>query len=295
MGNMKLRQTIFPYLIVFPLVLIMLGLVFYPATLTLMDSFKSINLMRPNNVKFVGFSNYISLLHDPTVLRTAWNSLLYLILAISGEVIGGLSIALVLKKKFRGRGLVLAAVIIPWALPPVTNGVIWKWIYNPTYGVLNDIFLKLHIISTNQVWLGDARFSLLCVTLVHIWKMIPLTAVILLAALQTISDELYEAANIDGANKLQSFWHITIPLLKPALAIALTQATFAAINLFDEIFVLTGTALDTRSILVQDYLIAFRQLDLGLGMSLSLIITVITLAISLFYVLWLNEKEVKKA
>ena len=292
---MKLRQTIFPYLIVFPLVLIMLGLVFYPATLTLMDSFKSINLMRPNNVKFVGFSNYISLLHDPTVLRTAWNSLLYLILAISGEVIGGLSIALVLKKKFRGRGLVLAAVIIPWALPPVTNGVIWKWIYNPTYGVLNDIFLKLHIISTNQVWLGDARFSLLCVTLVHIWKMIPLTAVILLAALQTISDELYEAANIDGANKLQSFWHITIPLLKPALAIALTQATFAAINLFDEIFVLTGTALDTRSILVQDYLIAFRQLDLGLGMSLSLIITVITLAISLFYVLWLNEKEVKKA
>jgi len=183
-----------------------------------------------------------------------------LILAISGEVIGGLSIALVLKKKFRGRGLVLAAVIIPWALPPVTNGVIWKWIYNPTYGVLNDIFLKLHIISTNQVWLGDARFSLLCVTLVHIWKMIPLTAVILLAALQTISDELY-----------------------------------AAINLFDEIFVLTGTALDTRSILVQDYLIAFRQLDLGLGMSLSLIITVITLAISLFYVLWLNEKEVKKA
>lgn len=272
----------------------MLGLVFYPAFITLMDSFKSINLMKPNDIKFVGFANYIELLDDPTVLRTARNSSLYLTFSIIGEIMGGLLIALVLKNKFKGRGLILAAVILPWALPPVVNGVIWKWIYDPSYGVLNDILLHLGFISDYQVWLGKTHLSLLLVTLVHIWKMIPLVAVILLAQLQTISDELYEAAQIDGANRLRSFWHITLPLLKPAIAIALTQSTFAAINLFDEIFVLTGTALDTRSILVQNYLTAFRNLELGLGMSLSLIITVVTIGITLIYVLMLQEKEPKK-
>lgn len=290
-----MRRMIFPYILIFPLVIIMLGLVFYPAAVTFVDSFKSINLTRPYDVKFVGFSNYIELFNDPTVLRTAYNSALYFIFAVAGEMIGGLLIALALRNKFKGRGLVLAAVIIPWSLPPVVNGVIWKWIYDPSYGVLNDILLKLGVISSYQVWLGQASLSLILVTIVHIWKMIPLTVVILLASLQTISNDLYESAQIDGASRSRSFWHITLPLLKPAIVISLTQATFAAINLFDEIFVLTGTALDTRSILIQNYLIAFRKLELGLGMSLSLIITVITLGITLVYLILMNERGTRKS
>lgn len=290
-----MRRMIFPYILIFPLVIIMLGLVFYPAAVTFVDSFKSINLTRPYDIKFVGFSNYIELFNDPTVLRTAYNSALYFIFAVVGELIGGLLIALALRNKFKGRGLVLAAVIIPWSLPPVVNGVIWKWIYDPSYGVLNDILLKLGVINSYQVWLGQASLSLILVTIVHIWKMIPLTVVILLASLQTISNDLYESAQIDGASRRGSFWHITLPLLKPAIVISLTQATFAAINLFDEIFVLTGTALDTRSILIQNYLIAFRKLELGLGMSLSLIITVITLGITLVYLILMNERETRKS
>lgn len=290
-----MKRMIFPYVLIFPLVIIMLGLVFYPAAVTFVDSFKSINLTRPYDVKFVGFSNYIELFNDPTVLRTAYNSALYFIFAVVGELIGGLLIALALRNKFKGRGLVLAAVIIPWSLPPVVNGVIWKWIYDPSYGVLNDILLKLGVINSYQVWLGQASLSLILVSIVHIWKMIPLTVVILLASLQTISNDLYESAQIDGASRSRSFWHITLPLLKPAIVISLTQATFAAINLFDEIFVLTGTALDTRSVLIQNYLIAFRKLELGLGMSLSLIITVITLGITLVYLMLMNERETKKS
>ncbi len=290
---MSMKKVIFPYLLVLPLIVIMFGLVFYPAVLTLVDSFKQLSLMEPDNIKFAGFSNYINLLTDSTVLRTLKNTSAYYFLAIAGEVVGGMYIAMVLKKKFRGRGLLLAAVVIPWALPPVVNAVIWKWIYDPNTGVLNDLLLKLHIIHESQVWLGNPHFALFCVTLVHVWKMIPLTAVILLASLQTIPGELYEAAKIDGASPVRSFWHITLPLLKPALAIALTQATFAAINIFDEIFVLTGSALDTRSVLIQNYLIAFRQLNLGMGMALSLIITLITLGISLIYIIWLNERKEK--
>lgn len=290
---MRLKQTLYPYLLISPVIVIMLGLVFYPAALTLFDSFTNLNLMRPKQTEFVGFSNYTRLFHDPTILRTLWNTFLYFVLATIGEVVGGLLIALVLKKKFIGRGLMLAAVVIPWALPPVVNGVIWKWIYEPSYGVLNDILQKLHVISSNYVWLGEPRLSLYFVVIVHIWKMIPLVAVILLATLQTIPNELYEAGTMDGASKFQRFRHITLPLLKPALAIALTQGSFAAINLFDEVFVLMGSALDTRSILIQNYLVAFRELDLGLGMAISLFITLVTLIICLFYILWLNEKEGK--
>ncbi|HET7627048.1 MAG TPA: sugar ABC transporter permease [Bacillales bacterium] len=290
---MQVRKKIFPYLLIFPLAFVMISLVFYPGFVTLIDSFKSLNLTKPADVKFVGLSNYINLLQDPVVLRAAGNTALYYILAIVGEFLGGLFIALTLRNKFRGRGIVLALVILPWALPPVVNGVIWKWIYDPSYGVLNDLLLHAGLIDSYQVLLGQPGLAIFLVAIVHIWKMIPIVAVILLAALTTIPDDIYEAAEIDGANRWQRFQRITLPMLKPAIAIALTQMTFMAVNLFDEIFVLTGTALDTRSILIQTYLIAFRQLDLGLGMALSLLITIATLAISVLYIWLLRERRAK--
>ncbi|WP_167815166.1 carbohydrate ABC transporter permease [Sporolactobacillus shoreae] len=285
---MLLKKYIFPYLLILPLIIIMIGLVFYPVLVTFTDSFKSMSLLNPGDERFIWLSNYYTLLHDPTVLRTLENTFFYFLLAIVGELIGGLFIAMVLNRKFRGRGLVLAAVIIPWSLPPVVNGIIWKWIYDPSTGVLNDILMNFHIIQSNQIWLGNSTLALLCVTLVHIWKMIPLTAVILLATLQTIPKDLYEAARMDGSSPINIFRFITLPFLKPAIVISLTQSTIAAINIFDEIYVLTGTNLGTRSVLLQNYLIAFQQLNLGQGMALSLMITLITVLISIVYVLWLR-------
>lgn len=289
---MKSRKTFFPYILISPLAIIMSVFIFYPVVIAIIESFKSINMLKPLDIRFVGFSNYIELFKDPVVLHTIKNSSLYYIFAVFIEVIGGMVIALVLKDKFKGRGILLAIVILPWALPPVVNGLIWKWIYHPSYGLLNDILYKLGVINEFQIWFKKSNLSIFFVTIVHAWKMIPLAAVIILAQLQTISKEVYEAAKIDGANKLQLLKFITLPMLKPALIIVLTQATIASFQLFDEIYVLTGTDLDTRSLYIQNYLTAFRNFKLSLGMALSFIITAIILVITFIYMLL--QKEAKE-
>ncbi|WP_373899344.1 carbohydrate ABC transporter permease [Haloimpatiens sp. FM7315] len=280
---MKRKFNFLPYLMIAPLFLIMIIFIFYPLSITFIDSFKSINLLKPQELGFVGIDNYLDLFKDMEVLKAFKNSFLYYIFAVTFELLGGLLIALILKNKFKGRGIILAILVLPFALPPVVNGVIWKWIYHPNYGLLNDLLLKLGVIGTNQVWLGKTNLSLFLIALVHVWKMMPLSALILLAQLQTIPKELYEAASIDGCNKFNCFRYITLKELKPAILIALSQATIGAFQLFDEIFVLTGTDLDTRSILIETYLIAFRKLKFSLGMALSLIITIVSVLIIYFY------------
>ncbi len=265
--------------------------VFYPVLSALKNSFLSINLLRPDDIKFVGLANYQLLFSDDMVLHAMRNSLCYYILSVSAEIAGGLLIALALRQKSRYRGVLLGIIILPWALPPVVNGVIWKWIFDPSSGLLSDLLLKMGIIQQLHIWWASPNISLSFVTVVHIWKMIPLIALIMLAQLLTIPGELYEAAIIDGANIIQVFWHITLPLLKPALIIALAQGTIYSLQLFDEAYVLTGSALDTRSILLENYLIAFRQLKLSAGMALSLVITIVSIGLCAGYILLGKESE----
>ena len=285
------NKNIFAYILITPLLLIMVGLVFYPAVLTVVDSFRSINLIRPDQVSFVGFSNYIDLIESSTVLRTIGNSMKYFLLAISLELVLGMIIALVLRKNFIGRGIILALIILPWALPPVVNAVVWKWIYHPNFGLLNNLLSHFGLISGYQVWLSKPDLSLILIGLVHVWKILPLFVIILLAQLQTIDNELYEAARIDGASSFQQYTNITLPLLRPAIVIALTQGTFFVMNLFDEVFVLNGLSLDTRTMLMQNYLIAFRQLKLSKGMALSLIVSFITLSITISYIYFIGRER----
>jgi len=285
-----MTRSLLPILLVLPLLLVMVGLVLYPAGMTVWDSLHRLDLTNPGSAPFVGLENYGRLLRDSNVRAATANTLAYLAMALGAEVVLGLGIALVLNRRFWGRGAMLAIVILPWALPPVANGVIWKWIYNPQYGVLNGLLEQMVLIQDYQVWLGKPVWALLLVTLVHVWKMMPLAAVIFLAALQTIPHSLYEAAGIDGAGPVRSFFHVTLPLLRPSLAVVLTQGTIGALNLFDEVWVLTGTALSTRPILLQNYLIAFRDLNLGYGMALSLGITLVTLLISGIYVLFVYRE-----
>ncbi|WP_210471028.1 carbohydrate ABC transporter permease [Sporosarcina sp. 6E9] len=287
---MFFKQKIYPYLFVIPLILLMFGLVFYPAILTFIESFKSLKLTMPDNTHFIGFSNYLELLRDPDVLISLKNTFWYYLVSVVFGFLGGLLIALVLRENFKGRAWMLAIVILPWAIPPVVSATIWKLILDPTYGPVNQLLTSMGIIQTSSPLLAKPGLAIFIIALVHVWKMIPLVAIILLAALQAIPKEIYQASQIDGAGPWKGFLHITLPLLKPAIAIVLTQATISSINLFDEIYVLTGTALDTRSIMTQNYLIAFRQLDLGLGMALSFLTTIIILVISLIYFAILGKR-----
>lgn len=178
----------------------------------------------------------------------------------------------------------LAAIVLPWALPAVVNAVIWMWIYQPGAGLLNGILTVFGLPFDNHVWFNDRASAIIAVSVVHIWRMMPLTVVIVLAAMQSIPSHLYEAARIDGANRLQMFLLITLPLVRGAIAVAMTNSTVAAFNLFDEAWVLAGSSLDTRPILVQIYLETFQNLHFSYGMALSLVVTVVSLLVSLVYV-----------
>lgn len=284
---MRRSGWLFAYSMLLPVLAIMALLVFYPVVLTFVDSLRNIDLLNPGPTVFVGLQNYVNQIGDPTVRQTAVNTVYYLVVATVFELVGGIIFAMALRGRFRGRGPLLAIAILPWALPPVVNGVIWGWILNPSFGVLNGILQSMHIISSYQVWLAGANSARFFVTVVHVWRMLPLDTVIILAVLQSIPDSLYEAARIDGAGDVRLFRHITLPLLKPAIAIALSQGTIAAINLFDEPYVLTGMSLDTRPILIQTYLVTFRDLQLSAGMALSFLITLATVLVSVTYVLWM--------
>jgi multiple sugar transport system permease protein len=270
-------------LLVAPIVLTMAGLVFFPLADTMWDSLHRINPMQAGT-PFVGLANYTNMLSDAD-LGQAWiNTLIYVVIAVVVETVFGIAAAALINQVKFGRQWLLAAVILPWALPGVVNAVIWMWIYQPGAGLLNGILGAFGLPFDNHVWFNERTSAIIAVSVVHIWRMMPLTIVIVLAAMQSIPDHLYEAARIDGAGRVRMFGAITLPLIRGAIAIAMTNSTVAAFNLFDEAWVLTGPSLDTRPILVQIYLETFQNLHFSYGMALSLVVTVASLAVSLVYV-----------
>lgn len=267
-----------------PIVIAMVALVLFPVASTFWDSLHRVNPMQPGT-PFIGLQHYRDLIGDP-IVNEAWrNTIIYVVICVALETAGGIAAALLINQAGRWRRLVLAAVVLPWALPGVVNAVVWSWIYNPSFGLLNGLLVAAGLDFNKFVWFNDRSIALLAVSLVHVWRMLPLTAVIMLAALQSIPADLYEAARIDGASRPKMFTNITLPLIRGGIAIAMTQSTVAAFNFFDEAWILTGSARGTRPILVQVYLEAFQNLHFSYGMALSVLVMFASLAVSLVYVL----------
>jgi len=267
-----------------PIVFAMLSLVLIPVASTLWDSLHRVNPMMAGT-PFIGLQHYRDLLADP-IVNEAWrNTVVYVLICVVLETAGGIGAALLINQAGRWRRYLLAAVVLPWALPGVVNAVVWGWIYNPAFGLLNGILVAAGLDFEKFVWFNDRTIALFAVSLVHVWRMLPLTAVIVLAALQSIPNDLYEAARIDGASRPRMFTHITLPLIRGGIAIAMTQSTVAAFNFFDEAWILTGSSRGTRPILVQVYLEAFQNLHFSYGMALSVLVMIASLAVSLVYVL----------
>ncbi|MDR3472970.1 MAG: sugar ABC transporter permease [Devosia sp.] len=270
-------------LLVTPIVLTMFALVFFPLVQTMWDSLHRINPMQAGT-PFVGLSNYVNMLSDAELGRAWLNTLIYVVIAVVTETIFGVLAAALINQVRVGRQWLLAAVILPWALPGVVNAVIWMWIYQPGAGLLNGMLSAVGLPFDNHVWFNDRTSALVAVAVVHIWRMMPLTVVIVLAAMQSIPEHLYEAARIDGATRPQMFFSITVPLVRSALAVAIANSTVAAFNLFDEAWVLTASSLDTRPILTQIYLETFQNLHFSYGMALSLVLTAVSLLVSLIFI-----------
>ncbi len=229
----NLSEQRFGLFLILPSFFILALIALYPILRNLVLSFME-------QGRFVGFSNFSALFQDERFRSVLINTAIFCLISVPLELILGLTFALVLHQKFFGRGFARAVSFLPWALPTAVMAVAWKWIFNDTYGVFNDILLRLHLIKEPLAWLGRPNLAFFCIVLAEVWKCTPFVTVIILAGLQTIPLELYEAIRVDGANSWQRFRLITLPLLKPAILVALIFRSIQAFGVFDSIWVLTG-------------------------------------------------------
>ncbi len=239
--------------------------------------------------RYVGLRNYRQVIDDSTAIDAIRHTAEYVLLAVSLELVLGIAVAVTLRQLFRGRGIVLAILVLPWALPSVVSGVLWRRVFDPDNGYLNSVLLNLHVIHEPHVWLAGGRWAIAFITVVHVWGVLPLVSLVFLAGLQSIPQELYSASSVDGAGGWRQFRHITLPLLRPSMAIALTVGTLLAIAIFDEVYVLNGTALNTRSVLIQVYNTTFVEADFAHGTALAFLLAGATAVLGSVYAVVLRR------
>ncbi len=280
------------WFLVLPVLIVVAVLVLYPLGFGFSMSLRSIIFGSGIPDHFVGLRNYQDVVTSSSTTAAAVHTAGYLIGALVLEVAAGLGIALLLNRSFKGRGLVFAVLILPWALPSVVSAILWQRLFAPNAsGLLNSLLLDLHVISAPHVWLASTTSAIFLITLLHVWGVIPLTSLIFLSGLQSIPDDLLAASAVDGATPFRQFRHITLPLLRPALAVALTTGTVVALAIFDEIYVLNGAALNTRSVMMQVYLTTFQDLDFGHGTALAFLLTGVTTVFGIVYIRGLRRVE----
>lgn len=254
--------------------LIILGLVFiYPIVRAFWLSLYTENLGTQLEAVFSGFANYQRLWGDGRFWQSLGNTTIFTTVSIILEVALGMAIALILNQAFFGRGFLRTLTLIPWSLPTAVMGLAWAWIFNDQYGVVNDLLTRLGLIQTSITWLGDPTRAMIAMIIADVWKTTPFIAIILLAGLQSISADLYEAHAMDGATPWQSFWQITLPLITPQLIIALLFRFAQAFGIFDLVQVMTGggPAGATETVSIYIYATVRRYLDFGYGAALVVV------------------------
>jgi multiple sugar transport system permease protein len=252
----------------------LLGLVFaYPIGRALWQSLFFQNLGTELKPVFAGLGNYERLMGDGRFWQSLANSLQFTLVSVTIELSLGLAIALVLHQSFRGRGIVRTIAILPWALPTALMALAWTWIFNDEFGLLNDLLQRLGLIKLGINWLGDPTLAMGAIVVADVWKTTPFVSILLLAGLQSIPDDLYEAHAIDGATPWQSFRVITLPLLLPQILIATLFRVAQAFGMFDLVAVMTGggPAGSTEMVSLYIYAIVMRYLDFGYGTALVIV------------------------
>jgi multiple sugar transport system permease protein len=270
-----------------PMGVVLLLVVGYPLVDALWLSFYRVNLAHPEQGQpFVGLGNYLYAFRQTAFWVSLQRTLYFTCISVALELGLGLFFAVVLNERFRGNLAARLAMLFPWALLTVGNGVLWAWILNPTYGVANALLLGLGLLQAPKAWLSDTFWTMQLIILVDAWKMVPTMTLLLLAGLQTIADDLYEASEVDGATRWQKFRHITLPLLRPVILVAVALRTIGAFRVFDIIYVLTGNggpADSTKVLAFYAYDQAFRYLFFGYGAAISWIITAFMLVLIVIY------------
>jgi trehalose/maltose transport system permease protein len=253
--------------------------------------------------QWIGLDNYLSLrilesgrwvwrgtLVDPSWWNAVWNTVRFAFVSVFFETILGLIVALVLNAEFKGRGFVRAAILIPWAIPTIVSAKMWAWMLNDQFGIINDILLSLGLISQKIAWTASTDTAMTAVLIVDIWKTTPFMALLILAGLQMVPRDIYEAAKLDGVNPVKVFFKITLPLIRPALAVAIIFRMLDALRIFDLVYVLTpnSAATKTMSVISRENMIDFDKFAYGAAQS-TLLFAIIAIFVSIY--IWLGKVD----
>jgi trehalose/maltose transport system permease protein len=271
------------WLFMAPMLIVLALVAGWPLLRTMWFGLTDANLSDLGAAEFIGLANYSYLLTDPDWWNAVSNTLIFAGVSLSVETVLGLAIALTLNAHFRGRGLLRAAVLIPWAIPTVVSAQMWNWMYHDVFGVINEGLQVLGVISEPVAWTASPDTALLAVIMVDVWKTTPFMALLLLAGLQMLPQECYESARVDGVHPVKVFFKVTLPLLKPALMVAIIFRALDALRIFDLIYVMSGNNQDTMSMSVyaRQQLVDFQ--DVGYGSAAATLLFLIIALITVVY------------
>ena len=274
--------------------LVVIGLfTIYPVLYAIRISAFQYVLTKPNSHPFIGFKNFEDVVTSYYFKTALINTSVYALASVAGVILFGLLVALLLNTKIRSANALKIIILLPWAIPAVVAGLMWKWILNSDFGIFNAVLYSFGAIDSYIPFLADPFLAKLSLVLAHIWKEGPLAAIFILAGLQLIPAEYYEAAKIDGGSTLSVFRFITLPLLRPILLVVLVYETMTAILTFDIVYVLTGGGPGDATALISWFAYAeiYKSLNLGTGIALSIIIALITLMLIFLYMRALRTED----
>ncbi|MFK3663086.1 carbohydrate ABC transporter permease [Scandinavium sp. NPDC088450] len=300
LGYQKRRRRL-AWLLVTPALFLLVLAAGWPLARTFFFSLTNAMLDNPSEYQMVGLANYYlnhdgeisGVLADPLWWQAVGNTLWFTVVSVCLELVFGMLLALLMNEKFRGQGLVRTAILVPWAIPTIVSAKMWGWMFHDQYGVVNDLLAKIFGYQAHLAWIAEPSLSMWAVVIADVWKTTPFMALMLLAALQLIPGDLYEAARIDGASAWQRFKRITLPLILPAMVVALIFRVMDAMRIFDLIFVLTSNSEATMSVsgYAREQIISYQDMGAGSAASVLVFMMVAGIAACFIRVAKLNDKE----
>ena len=284
MNKIKINDRLFTFLLLLPSIVVMGVLLIYPTLNAFWISLNKVNF-REQSYEFILFKNYQNIFTNSEILNSLKVTAIFSISVIVGTIIIGFLIALLLNRDFFLKKLCIAILLVPWAVPPIANGLMWKWIFNARFGAFNNFLMSIGLLDKHVNWFLIKESAIIIVIFTSIYKLLPFTVFLFLASLQTIPKEMYEAAEVDGINVFGKLFRITIPLIRPSLIIILILLTVSTLKEFDMIFVLTngGPGYGTAVINFMAYIQSFKILKFGQGSALAFFISIMILIINIFY------------
>jgi multiple sugar transport system permease protein len=279
------RQAFANYAYLLPAAVCLGGTVLFPILKAIHMSLYQNILSRPQDYRFIGLGNYGRMLHDPIFWLTLKNSAAWVVFSVSIQFVLGFLAALLLNAEFKGRAFLRTLNLLPWVIPGVVVGLVWEYLYQPNYGPINDLLRRAGLLSVPVAWLSEPSLAMAAVVGANIWRGIPFFTIMILAGLQAIPDDVYEAATVDGAGATQRFWSITLPMLRPIIVVATATRIIWTFNYADLIFVMTGGGPANATQITSSYtlLTAYTDLDFGYAATLSVVLLVFLLVFTAGY------------